>query len=423
MKFSILTLGCKLNQFESQAISENMEKNGFVYVDNVDDANIVIINSCTVTDKADQKTIGFMKKFKKKGKHVVLTGCFATTDLEKIKSLNYADLIIDNKSKFMISEILKKNIILVDNKNKSINIENNSIFPHIIHFETTRAFVKIQDGCNKFCSYCKIPYARGRSVSCEPENILKNIEDLIYNNYKEIVLTGINISDYNYKGYKLFNLVKDILDLNGIFRIRLSSLQPDEFDERFVEFLGKNKFANHFHLSLQSGSDSVLKRMNRHYTTKDYHNIIKLIREYDKTCGITTDIIVGFPEESEYEFNETLEFIKLINFTRIHFFPYSRRSGTLAARYKDLQDTIKKDRMKILENESIKCAINFYKENIINREFEVLIENYENEHWEGYTSNYFKIYSKNNDIKKNNFYNLIPRNFVINKSVLELKDY
>jgi len=418
MNIYLQTFGCKMNQFESQAIIEILKNNNFNVVNKFEEADIVIINSCTVTEKAQQKNIMFMKKAKKLGKIVIITGCYATVDYEEIEEMKYADIILDNNSKFKIPEILIKKF----NIDKNVNSYEKGDFPDVYYFDTTRAFVKIQDGCNRYCSYCIVPYARGNSRSNNPDLILKTVRDLVGLNYKEIVLTGINISDYNYKDYKLIDLLNDIISITGDFRIRLSSLQPDKFDLKILDFLNNDKFANHFHLSLQSGSSSVLKRMNRHYTPEQYYSIVKIVRDIDKTCGITTDIIVGFPDETEDEFRETMEFIEKIEFTRIHIFPYSKRKGTLAVKFNDLPFDIKKNRLKVLENISLMAAKNFIRKNILGKKFKVLIEDLDRNVWSGYTSNYLRINSIKEELKHNEFFLLTASDLVVKKNVIELID-
>ncbi|MCX7821029.1 MAG: tRNA (N(6)-L-threonylcarbamoyladenosine(37)-C(2))-methylthiotransferase MtaB [Brevinematales bacterium] len=410
MKVFVETIGCKLNQFESEALSERFKENGFKIVENIEDSDIVIVNSCTVTNRADAKSRNLVNRAKKVGKFVVLTGCYATTDFDKLGGLIDANLIVKNENKFSIPLILK---------NESLDTLERDIFPFVSFFEKTRAFIKIQDGCNNFCSYCKIPLARGRSISLEPEKILKFAKDLISKNYREIVITGVNISDYNYQGFNLYDLVSEMIKIEGEYRIRLSSLQPDEFDLRFVDLLNNEKFSPHFHISLQSGSDSVLKRMNRNYTVRFFMDIVNLIFKNKKDIGLSTDIIVGFPEESENEFNETLELIDKINFSRLHIFTYSRREKTKAFYMKDLPSSVKKEREKLLKERFEKNVKVFVEKEILNKPQKVLIEQEENNLFTGYTGNYFKIYS-GKKLKENEFYMLTPRKYVIKNTEVEL---
>ncbi len=412
MRVFLETIGCKLNQFETEALSEKFRENGFEIANSIEESDIVIVNSCTVTNKADAKSRNAVNRAKRSGKFVVLTGCYATTDFQRLKGLIEADLVVKNENKFSIPTLLKKEKLVEEEKN---------IFPFVSFFEKTRAFIKVQDGCNNFCSYCKIPIARGRSVSLEPERILRFAERLIAKKYKEIVITGVNISDYNYKGFRLYNLVSDIIKISGEYRIRLSSLQPDEFDTRFLDLLDSEKFSPHFHISLQSGSDSVLRRMNRHYDTNFFCSLVFSIFEKRRDTGISTDIIVGFPEESDEEFNQTLELINKISFSRIHIFTYSRRENTKAFYMKDLPSVVKREREKLLK-ESFKRNVKIFVEReVLNKPQKILIEQKEKNFFTGYTGNYFKVYSRKN-LKENEFYDFIPVKYVINNTEVELYD-
>ncbi len=381
MKIYVHTIGCKLNYFESEAVAEDLRKHGHDIVHNLQESDTVIVNTCTVTAKADSKSRQEMKKAKRLGKQVIATGCYATTDFETLTNYDYIDQVIDNKHKLHISDYLEKT---------KQHIHPIDEFPVVSRFERTRAFIKIQDGCNKFCSYCKIPYARGRSLSYHPDRIQEALEHLIAEGYKEIVITGVNISDYHFGNTNLTALVELLLKSEGDYRLRLSSLQPDEFDLALVEFVNNPRFARHFHLSLQSGSDGVLKRMNRHYTRADFLNLVHEIRKVCPDCGITTDIIVGFPGETDYEFEETLLLVKKAVFTRVHLFPYSPREGTPAARKKDIPLSIKKNReiqLRKIVHQSLK---DFLEKNFLNQKQNILIETHQNGISQGYNSQYLK---------------------------------
>ena len=380
MKVSIVTLGCKLNQFESQALSEVFKKEGFHIVPEMDDADTVIVNTCTVTDKADSKCRKTMKQAKQRGKTVIATGCYATTDFDSIQELEYVDSVVNNDNKFSIPGYLKSGLI----------VPNNTHFPSVQFFEKTRAFIKIQDGCNKFCNYCKIPFARGRSVSLNPQSIKAQMELLIRNGYKEIVLTGVNISDYRYENTTLATLVDMLVQISGDYRLRLSSLQPDEFEDKLIEYLTHPHFANHLHISLQSGSDAVLTRMNRKYTGKYFLDLVRKIRAYSENCGITTDVIVGFGGETEAEFGETLDLAREAEFTRAHIFPYSMRKGTKAEGMGDLPIEVKQEREERLRLEVYRTGKNFIEQKILGRPHRMLVETVENGKATGYTSGYFK---------------------------------
>lgn len=411
----IETIGCKLNQFESRALAESFLKNNWTVATSLEEADCVVINTCSVTNRADSKSRTVMRKARKLGKKVVATGCYATTDFEELRSGEIADLVVKNESKFRIPQILERNLAL--DERLAATADPQDEFPIVHQFERTRAFVKIQDGCDKFCSYCKIPHARGRSRSLDPVIALDFIRDLLHSGYKEIVLTGVNISDYRFNQTRLYDLVRDTLSLEGDFRIRLSSLQPDEFDERLLEFPGNGKFADHFHLSLQSGSTSVLRRMERNYTADFFLDLTRRIRKLSPECGISTDIIVGFPQESDAEFRETLDLVREAEFTRAHLFSYSPRSHTKSQKMKEIPQDMKKERVKTLEETALASASSFVNRNVIGKKVRVLAESPENGKSTGYSSNYIKVLS-GSEMKENEFYTLNADSTATDKGVI-----
>jgi len=441
LKVYFETLGCKLNQFETEALINLFKQKGFDIVFDIKECDVVVVNTCTVTTKAETKSFNAIKKAKRENKLVVATGCYATTDYDYLKKDLCVDIVVKNDDKFKIPEIItsKENLLrkgFIDriepvgvsqgdtpSPSEKGFIDRVEPFVFVSSFERTRAFIKIQDGCNKFCSYCKIPFARGRSKSLDPEKILSFTEELVKKNYKEIVLTGVNISDYNYNGYKLYNLVKDIIEVDGNFRIRLSSLQPDEFDKKMIDFLNNEKFCPHFHISLQSGSNSVLKRMHRNYTKEYFLELTKQIRMAKKDTGITTDIIVGFPLETDDEFNETLKLVEMVEFSRLHIFAYSKREHTKASLLADLPRETKKMREKILERKFKDVVSDFVRREIIGKPQKILIEEKKDNLYTGYTGNYFKFYTRKDNLCLNNFYSLIPVRFEIKNTSVELYDY
>jgi len=441
LKVYFETLGCKLNQFETEALINLFKQKGFDIVFDIKECDVVVVNTCTVTTKAETKSFNAIKKAKRENKLVVATGCYATTDYDYLKKDLCVDIVVKNDDKFKIPEVItsKENLLRkgfidriepvgVSQGDTPVSPEKGCIdkiepFVFVSSFERTRAFIKIQDGCNKFCSYCKIPFARGRSKSLDPEKILSFTEELVKKNYKEIVLTGVNISDYNYNGYKLYNLVKDIIEVDGNFRIRLSSLQPDEFDKKMIDFLNNEKFCPHFHISLQSGSNSVLKRMHRNYTKEYFLELTKQIRMAKKDTGITTDIIVGFPLETDDEFNETLKLVEMVEFSRLHIFAYSKREHTKASLLADLPRETKKMREKILERKFKDVVSDFVRREIIGKPQKILIEEKKDNLYTGYTGNYFKFYTRKDNLCLNNFYSLIPVRFEIKNTSVELYDY
>ena len=336
------TLGCKVNSYETDAMSALMKEAGYTLVDFDDVADVYIVNTCSVTNIADRKSRQMLHKAKKENPNsiIVATGCYAQEAGEKLLDDSSVDIVVGNDKKKDIVNLIEayindnqNNISLTDidkaSEYESLKLDTNS--------RHTRAFIKIQDGCNQFCSYCIIPYVRGRVRSRRLEDILEEIKALAALNYKEFVLTGIHISSYGTdikeaNAPRLIDVIEKVSDIEGVERIRLGSLEPRIIDEEFVKRLeGIPKFCPHMHLSLQSGDDTILKAMNRHYTADEYYEATRLIRKHFPQAALTTDIIVGFPGESKEEFYNTVSFVKKVDFYEVHIFPYSRREGTRAA--------------------------------------------------------------------------------------------
>lgn len=404
-KVAFYTLGCKVNQYETEAMEEIFEKNGYTIVKDDEIADIYVINTCTVTNLSDRKSRQYIRRAKKLNEEsiVAVVGCYSQVSPEEVSKIEDVDVIIGTTERNRILELCEK---AKENKVK-INIVKNVKTQK--EFETiniddikskTRAYIKIQDGCNQFCSYCIIPYARGPIRSRKLDDIIKETEKLAKAGFKEVVLTGIHVASYGKDGINtpLTKVLEEVGNVNGIERIRLSSIEPTLIDEDFMEKIIKiGKVCDHFHLSLQSGSDSVLKRMNRKYTTDEYRNIVKLIRKYMPNAGITTDIIVGFPGETDEEFMETLEFVEEIGFSRIHVFKYSPRKGTPAAKYEDQIDgNIKHNRSERLISLGERL-IKQFNAGFIGANLSVLFEEEsknEEGFMEGYTTNYIRVKSK-----------------------------
>lgn len=342
-KIAFLTLGCKVNSYETEAMQALLLAAGATIVEFNETADIYVVNTCSVTNMADRKSRQMLHRAKKKNPDavVVAAGCYAQTADEAAMRETGIDVVIGNNQKKQIVEILENYMAGVENKRleigKETEYEELSLDTQVEH---TRAYIKIQDGCNQFCSYCIIPYARGRIRSRKPEDVVEEVKRLAANGYQEIVLTGIHLSSYGRTSYEklteesgqpLLSLIRQINAVEGIRRIRLGSLEPRIITEKFVKTLITcEKVCPHFHLSLQSGSDTVLARMNRKYTTEEYARSVDILKKYYEAPAITTDIIVGFPQETEAEFAETMEFAKRIGFSKIHVFKYSRRKGTVA---------------------------------------------------------------------------------------------
>ncbi len=342
-KVAFLTLGCKVNSYETEAMQALLTAAGATIVEFHEVADIYVVNTCSVTNMADRKSRQMLHRAKKKNPDavVVAAGCYAQTADEDAMKETGIDVVIGNNQKKQIVEILEQHMAGVENKRleigKETEYEDLSLDTRVEH---TRAYIKIQDGCNQFCSYCIIPYARGRIRSRKSQDVVEEVKRLAASGYQEIVLTGIHLSSYGKSSYEktfeedrqpLLELIQQINAVAGIRRIRLGSLEPRIITENFVKTLCEcEKVCPHFHLSLQSGSDTVLKRMNRKYSTEEYAASVDILKKYYKMPAITTDIIVGFPQETEEEFLETVEFAKRIGFSKIHVFKYSRRKGTVA---------------------------------------------------------------------------------------------
>lgn len=392
MKVAFYTLGCKVNQYESQSMREEFIKRGHTAVSHHDDFDCIIINSCTVTAESDRKTRQLLNRFKRENPKAltVLTGCMAQVT-DKADNLG-ADIVIGNTD-------IKKIVDLAEKKQKVFEILphlRDEVFntPLISSFaERTRAFMKIEDGCERYCTYCIIPYARGFVRSKPLGEIKAEAISLAKNGYKEIVLVGINLSAYG-KGtyFNLCDAVDTVCSVEGIERVRLGSLEPDHIsDEMLKRFAKQDKFCPQFHLSLQSGSDSVLKRMNRHYDTAFYEDLVTRIRGTFPDAAISTDIMVGFPNESEEEFEESLKFAKKIKFAKTHVFAYSRRKGTVADRMDgQITNSIKKERSQKMLALTLKTEKEFLN-SLVGAELFVLFETEENGKWVGYTKNYARV--------------------------------
>ena len=407
------TLGCKVNQYETEAMAEIFQNKGYKIVDASDRADIYVINTCTVTNLGDRKSRQFIRRSKTKNENAVIAvvGCYSQMSPDEVLEIEGVDVILGTNDRNKIVEACES----VKNENNKINLVEDIM--KVKEFEElsieevkgkTRANLKIQEGCNQYCSYCIIPYARGPIRSRKPENIISEVKKLSAKGFKEVVLTGIHVASYgkDLGDIRLIDIIESINDVNGIERIRLSSVEPTLITEDFMKRIKSlNKVCNHFHLSLQSGSDSVLKRMNRKYTTREYKDIVKRIRNYMPDVAITTDIIVGFPGESDEEFSETYEFVKEISFSKIHVFKYSPRAGTPAANRKDQIDgNIKNERSKNLIELGDKLMLK-YNENFLGKEVDVLFEDNisgKPSYFEGYTTNYIKVIAKaNKDLEGN----------------------
>ncbi len=379
---------------------------GYEVVDFETKADIYIINTCTVTNMADKKSRQMLRRVKEINPEAILVavGCYAQVAKEKLEQIPEIDLILGINEKNDIVKYVEqasKNTYVSDVLHQTEFLD----FGDVTYTEKTRAVIKVQDGCNQFCSYCIIPYARGRIRSRKPESVIKEITDVAKEGIKEVVITGIHIASYGKDfntEYRLIDLLEEIQKVDGIQRIRLGSLEPTLITEEFVTRLKKlSKICDHFHLSLQSGCNETLKRMNRKYTTDQFRHVVELLRNAYPEVHLTTDVIVGFPGETEEEFNKTYEFLKEIKFYKMHVFKYSPRSGTVAAKMPNQIDgNIKEERSNKLielsdENEKE------YNQKYIGKEVEVLLEEREGEYLKGHTTNYMVVKMKTNENLEN----------------------
>ena len=400
---AFITLGCKVNQYETNAMTQQFIEKGYEVVEHSKKADIYIVNTCTVTNMSDRKSRQMLRRVKELNKEavVVACGCYAQVakeELEKIKEIN---LVLGNNEKKDIVQYVGKYI-----KSKIPEVQTEDVmnqkefveFGDITFTEKTRAVIKIQDGCDRFCSYCIIPYARGRVRSRKPEHILSEIREIAKEGIQEVVITGIHIASYGkdfQEQYGLIDLLEEMNEIEGIERIRLGSIEPLLITETFVNRLEKlTKICHQFHLSLQSGCNETLKRMNRRYTTEQFKDIVALLRSKFEDVILTTDIIVGFPGESEEEFEKTYTFLKEIKFYKMHIFKYSPRKGTKAAVMPNQIDGNQKEERsrKLIElsNQNEKA----YNQNYIGKQVEILFEEQKNGIWQGHTKNYILAHYK-----------------------------
>lgn len=399
VKFS--TLGCKVNQYETEAMAELFVKNGYEITEDYN-CDVFVLNTCTVTNLSDRKSRQQISKIRSENSDAIIAvvGCYSQVSPDEIENIEGVNVILGTKYRKEIVELCE----LAKSSNKIINkVENigkNREFEELTintEHSMTRAYIKIQEGCSQFCSYCIIPYARGPIRSRNIRDIVLEAKRLADNGFKEIVLTGIHVASYGKdlenEDIGLIDVIEDIGQIDKIKRIRLSSLEPRIVDKQFLDRLSKlEQFCDHFHLSLQSGSDSILQSMNRKYDTDLYEKTINLIREYYPNAAITTDIIVGFPGETDEDFEKTLNFVDKIQFSKIHVFKYSNRKGTVASKMKNqVSGVVKKERSKLLIEKS-KCYTDKFLDNMLNQPIKVLFESKNDDGYiKGYTTNYIRV--------------------------------
>ena len=403
MKVAFSTLGCRVNVYESEAMAEKFIREGYEVVDASEAADVYVINTCTVTNMGDKKSRQIISRARRLNENatVAVVGCYSQIAPKEVSEIPGVDVVLGTRNKGDVVYYVNKardegksqvhvEGVLKNKKFEELNIEE--------YQDKTRAFLKIQDGCNRFCTYCIIPYSRGSVCSKDPKKVLEEVNKLAEHGFKDIILSGIHTASYGLDlegSVNLIDIIEEIEKVEGIERIRIGSIEPAFFTPEVIEKIKKfKKLCPHFHLSLQSGCDATLKRMNRRYTAKEYADSVNLLRETMPDVSITTDVIVGFPGETEEEFNETYEFLKNIKLTKTHVFKYSPRKGTKAADMQDqLDGSIKEKRSKLLIELSNKNEKEFI-EKFIGKEMDALIEaevKGKDGIYEGYTRNYIKV--------------------------------
>ncbi|CDZ75123.1 Threonylcarbamoyladenosine tRNA methylthiotransferase MtaB [Peptoniphilus sp. ING2-D1G] len=395
-----MTLGCKVNQYESEAVSELFISRGYKHTSHEsEDADIYVINTCTVTNISDRKSRQTIRRVKKNNPDsiVAVMGCYSQVSPEDVSKIEGVDIVLGTTERNRIVDLCEE----FEKGKKQLNIvrslKGDHCFQHISTkstYDKTRAYMKVQDGCNRFCSYCIIPYARGSIRSRDMNDAIKEARELAEAGYREIILTGIHVGSYGYDlgDIRLIDLIEKIAQIDGIDRIRLSSVEQGIISEDFMQrALKTNKLCDHFHLSLQSGCNKTLKNMNRKYTTDEFYKKTELIRKYMPNAGITTDVIVGFPGETEEDFKESCGFIEKVGFSRIHIFKYSIREGTVAAKMPNQVDgNIKIDRSNTLFDINKKLMGEFAKNNLGLKKSVLIEEEIEPDRFLGYTTNYIR---------------------------------
>ena len=424
---SFYTLGCKVNQYETNAMEQQFIKNNYEIVENTQKADIYIINTCTVTNMAERKSRQMLRRVKEINPSAVLVvcGCYAQVAKNELEQIPEIDIILGINEKNEIVQIVEnymEKMAEQDKRSQEAEIDDVSKqkefldFGDVTYTEKNRAVVKVQDGCNMFCSYCIIPYARGKIRSRKIESVVSEIEKIANEDIKEVVITGIHVASYGKdfdnentsKKIRLIDLLEAINKIDGIDRIRLSSLEPTIVDEEFATRLSKlDKICDHFHLSLQSGCDETLKRMNRKYTTQIYRDAVATLRKYYPEASFTTDVIVGFPGETDEEFAKTYEFLKEIDFYRLHVFKYSPRRGTVAEKMPNQIDGNKKEERSNKLIELSNSTENKHNQSYIGKTVKVLFEEFEDGFFKGHTTNYMMVKVAGEEEQSDKFVNKI----------------
>lgn len=410
MKVAFRTLGCRLNQYEMDALAAQFKDNGYEVSEQEHNADIVVVNTCTVTNQSNQKSRQAISHATRvnPGARMIITGCMTESHAGQLQQKFPNATIINNKAKSAIfhsvDSLLKGGSPVLSDKD--FDLFSYQSFTEMFH---TRSLVKIQDGCDNFCTFCIIPFVRGRAISRPSEKVLENVRDVVAKGAKEIVLTGVNISRYNHEGLGFSGLLEQILDVEGDFRVRISSIEPDLFNDHFFSLVGHPKLAPHLHLCLQSGSDRILLQMRRMYSVKDYMKIVENVRKKDPLFNFTTDVIVGFPGETEQEFADTMKLSKEVGFGHMHIFKYSVRQNTRAARMPEqVNEKIKTERSRRMHELAAKLQKD-YRATFDNTEQRILVEKWENGMASGYNGYYVPMQFASENKKRNRFETVLAR--------------
>ncbi|MUP38005.1 tRNA (N(6)-L-threonylcarbamoyladenosine(37)-C(2))-methylthiotransferase MtaB [Labilibaculum euxinus] len=404
-KVAFKTLGCRLNQYETDALASQFQDKGYELVQFDESADVYVINSCTVTHQSDHKSRNFINQANRRNKDSVLvvTGCMANNAKEELENRKEINYVVENDQKTSVFSLVEAHFDGEIIHPSKLNADLFSYGATDKGFHT-RSMIKIQDGCDNFCTFCIIPSVRGRAASRPIQDILTNIREVISHGAKEIVITGVNIGRYEFEGYQFDDVVEQILNLEGNFRLRISSIEPDGFGDKFLGLLNHPKMTPHLHLCLQSGSEPVLLQMRRMYTAKRFKEIVQTVRAKKPDFNITTDIIIGFPNESEEDFTATCDAIKELNFGHVHTFKYSIRKGTRAERMPNqVDERIKTERSEILRNLSDEIKVN-YRKSFIGKTQSVLVEKIDGNIANGYGEHYIPVQFTGENIEKNQFY-------------------
>ncbi len=414
-KVAFKVLGCKVNSFEIEGIKNDFIKVGYEITNDITEhADVYVINTCTVTNTADKKSRQAIRRCIKHNPEgiIAVIGCYSQLKSQEAQGIEGVDIVLGTQNRNELVNYVEQ---FRKNRKPIVNVENIMEQKSFESFQTvkfqdkTRAFLKIQEGCNNFCTFCIIPWARGLMRSEKPENILKQVNDLVQSGIKEIVLTGIHTGGYgeDLEDYNFVDLLNDLEKVEGLKRIRISSIEITQLTSEFMEyFTNSKKIVNHLHIPIQSGDDEILKKMRRNYTLFEFGEKLKQIRKINPNVGISTDVIVGFPGETDEKFENTCNTIKKFKINNLHVFPYSKRNGTPAAKMEDqVEETIKKERVKRLIQIGHEIN-NEYQSNFINQELEVLIESKHNNSYIGYTPNYIKVNVSSTGLEKNELVNV-----------------